>query len=100
MAEEATPAEPQAPDTLTIAFTRPIEFAGDTYRDLVLREPTVAEMERVENLVGIASTIELMRMISGRPESVIRAMGISQLREASGYLQVFTQGARWRPARA
>ncbi|HWF01551.1 MAG TPA: phage tail assembly protein [Caulobacteraceae bacterium] len=76
-----------APDELTVWFPTPVEFAGATWTQLRLREPTVREVKRLRGKGATEGTIGLIFDVSGAPIPVIEQLPLSVLRKARNYLQ-------------
>lgn len=87
MAEDA-PAGP--PPSKTIPIEPAIEFGGETYAQLILREPTVQEVEDVDAYKGVVWTRKLTAAVAAVPEAVVRKLGIRTLNSCSEYLTDFT----------
>lgn len=74
---------------LTVPLRRPVEFKGETYEHLQLREPTGAEWELI-----FAHPVKTRRrfgvsLISGVPMGACALMGIGDLVVAEAYLNSF-----------
>jgi hypothetical protein len=89
--------------THDIVIDPPVEFSdGKTYDHLHLAEPLAGQMRQAENeLKGEVNVytlrsyqIALVSHCSGVPRGVIEKMRISQVDEASAFLQRFTRGGR------
>lgn len=81
----------EPPETLTVAFGRTITTPGGTeYSDMTLCEPTVDQMLKVSALRGMNATISLVSLISGVPVEVIKQLGVSKLRAATTYIELWT----------
>lgn len=79
------------PETLTIAFGRTITTpSGGEYADMTLCEPTVDQMLKISALRGMNATISLVSLISGVPVEVIKQLGVSKLRAATDYIELWT----------
>jgi hypothetical protein len=88
------------PETLTIEINPPVEFKGQTFSELNLREPKAAEMRRAEQNMGgdgrvtLATLtnrkIWLVSLVAGVPVPVAEALPISVLLRAANYLEGFT----------
>ena len=78
-------------DVKIIELTLPVEFGGKTYDKIVLREPTAGEVVKAFNgATGLAATILLVSIVSDIPRGAIEKVGISKVREASEFLELFT----------
>jgi hypothetical protein len=78
--------EKTLPDTHTITLRRPVEFAGETWSVLRLREPTVGEIEEVQALGAVDGIAHLLFLITGLPPGAIDQIGERDLRQAETYL--------------
>ena len=76
-------------DELTIVLRRPIEFAGETYRELKLREPTAGEWSQWDDKKGVEADILAVSIVAGIPEPVVRKLGSRDLIKASRFLAGF-----------
>jgi hypothetical protein len=80
----------EIPDELVITLRKPIEFGGETYTELTLREPTAGEYEQVDNVKGPTATdIIMVSLVSGVPKQVIAKVGMRDLNKAAKYLGSF-----------
>ena len=76
--------------TLTVEFLPAVEFSGQTYDKLELREPTGGEVEKAYATgAQLKSTILLISLVSGVPRGAVEKVGISKIREASKFLEGF-----------
>jgi hypothetical protein len=80
------------PDTLTITLRKPVEFAGETYAELHLREPSADELVRMATESGIKGSLFSIFVITGIPLGAIGKIGARDLRRASNYLMAFIEG--------
>lgn len=81
----------EPPETLTIAFGRTVTTPGGAeYTDMTLCEPTVDQMLKISAERGMNSTISLVSLVSGVPRDVIKQLGVSKLRAATTYLELWT----------
>lgn len=90
------------PETLDIELDPPIEWNNSTYHQIHLEEPTGHMVERAEaELAGNMNVhtmrkyqIALVSQASNTPRQVIERMRISQIVEASDFLQRFIASGR------
>ena len=75
---------------LRIPLDPPVKFGEETYDELVLREPTVAEVEKIDDLGGTAWNRALIASVAGVPDKVISKLGIRTMNTAAAYLVSFT----------
>lgn len=79
------------PETFTVPFGRTISTAsGSEYSEMTLCEPTVDQMLKISAERGMNATISLIFLVSGVPREVIKQLGISKLRDATTYLELWT----------
>lgn len=81
--------EQQLADELVITLRKPVEFAGESHTQLVLREPTGAEMLQWDRLSGVEADIKAVAIVSGLPEPVVKQIGARDLIQAGRYLAAF-----------
>lgn len=77
------------PDELVIALRKPVTHSGETYTDLILREPTGGDMKAAEKFTGFESDIVLIAMVSGVPKPAVEKIGARDLKKAQEYLAGF-----------
>lgn len=87
------------PDSLTIRVDPPIEWQGQTWAEIRLREPTAGEVLRAQQNMGgggqvtFASVtnerIWLVHFVAGVPYPIAEALPVSALMEAADYLEGF-----------
>lgn len=77
------------PDEKTIKLRKPIEFAGKTYTELPLREPTLGEVADAQKHDGLTSDIFLIAAVTGMEIPAVRAIGYRDAKEARDFLAVF-----------
>jgi len=84
-------ADPQdIPEELIITLRKPVEFGGQVYSELKLREPTAGEYEQVDNVKGATATdILMVSLVSGIPRQVVAKIGMRDVGEAARYLGRF-----------
>ncbi len=80
---------PAFPDELTLTLRKPVEFAGETYRQLVLREPTAAEWMLWDKLSGVEADTMAVSTVAGMPLPAARMIGARDLVTASRFLANF-----------
>ena len=83
-------AAPGPPASLRVPVDPAIEHAGQTYDELLLREPTVAEVEALDAYKGVTWTVKLVAAVATVPEKVVQKLGIRTLNTCSAYLTDFT----------
>lgn len=81
--------KPEWPEALTLSLRTPVEFAGETFRELQLREPMSGEYIEAEKLGGIEGDIHLVSITSGVPRSVIDRIDVRDLDKAAEFLGHF-----------
>lgn len=87
----------ELPASLTLALPKPIDFDGQQYTQLILREPKVKDVlraaEQLRNGVTMAAMINqkihLLALVAGVPVPVIEATNISILNKGIAYLDPF-----------
>lgn len=77
------------PETLTINLAKPVTLGDLSWSQLVLREPTGAEMIAVDTKKGWALEVSLISLISGVPEPAVIKIGVRDLTEARKYIGNF-----------
>ncbi|NUB13709.1 hypothetical protein GAY28_13950 [Azospirillum brasilense] len=77
------------PDEKIIPLRSPVEFAGKTYTELRLREPTLGEVADAGKHEGMASDIFLIAAVTGMEIPAVRKIGYRNAKEARDYLAVF-----------
>ncbi|MDR3513784.1 MAG: phage tail assembly protein [Caulobacteraceae bacterium] len=82
------------PDTFELAPRKPIEFGGQAYTVLVLREPTAGQLKEISRLSDMEATIMLLALSAGVPPGVIEKLGARDLGKGAAFLQSFTQDAQ------
>lgn len=79
-------------DTLTIELAAPLEFANTSYDKLVLREPTVGEMQKsFAKDGGLIAAILLISLVTDIPRGAIEKLPMSAFKKASDFLGHFTE---------
>lgn len=53
-----------------------ITHKGVVWESITLREPTIGEIGKTEDLTGSASMVKLVSLVSGAPVEVISAIGV------------------------
>jgi len=79
----------ELPEALIVVLRAPVEYAGQTYTELSLREPTADEWSKFSSKDGVEADIAGVSIVSGVPEMAIRKIGARDLRVASKYLAGF-----------
>lgn len=79
----------EPPAELVITLRKPVSFAGQTYGELRLREPTAGETESWDGMVGNAADNMAVSIVSGVPLPAIRMIGARDRGEAARYLARF-----------
>lgn len=87
MADETDPTK--LADELIITLRKPIEFAGESYRELRLREPTAGEWSQWDDKKGVEADIMAVSIVAGMPEAAVRKVGSRDLLQASRFLAGF-----------
>ena len=77
------------PETLTVELRTPLEFGGETYRQITLREPTAGEWAQWDDKKGVEADILAVSIVAGIPEPVVRKIGSRDLLQASRFLAGF-----------
>ncbi|QCO13992.1 phage tail assembly protein [Azospirillum brasilense] len=77
------------PDEKTIILRKPVEFAGRTYSELQLREPTLGEFADACKHEGVTSDIFLIAAVTGIEVQAVRKIGYRDAKEARDFLAVF-----------
>ena len=81
--------EPAAvPDTLSVTLRTPIEFGGQTYSRIDLREPTAKQYRQLRGLPPSEASIELIFQVSGVLPAVVEKIGARDARRISEWLNV------------
>jgi len=88
MADTEKPAD-ELPEALIIILRKPVEYGGQTYSELHLREPTADEWSRWDAKTGVDADIAGVSIVSGVPELAVRKIGTRDLRTASQYIAGF-----------
>ena len=78
-----------------ITLAAPLSLGPLNYSSIMLREPTVDELDQSAQVEGTAysSNVELIALVSGTPAAAVRKMGKSNYEEATAFLSGFT----WAP---
>lgn len=78
------------PDELVIELRKPVEFTGQVYTEMNLREPTLGEVANAEKAGGgIASDTVLIALVSGIPKPAVEKIGYRDAKKARDYLMGF-----------
>lgn len=72
-----------------IELRHPVEFAGQTYTSLTLREPTAAQWQEWDKLEGVEADIKAVATVSGLPLAAVRLVAARDLIAASRYIGAF-----------
>jgi hypothetical protein len=82
-------------ETKTITLKKPVVLNEKTYETLELREPTGDEIDQAQRITAspMACNMELIARVSGAPVAVIKKIGVSQINEASAFLNTFMKDA-------
>lgn len=80
-----------APDatSFTAKLAAPVEVGDQTYTEITVREPTLADLEEVTRKGGIAQDIAMISLAGKAPERVAKALPASEYRKAMAFLNVF-----------
>ena len=81
-------------DTLTITFRKPLELAGETWQAVTLREPTVEEYDRAQQMAksNVQITTHLIFLMTGVPLAVVGKMGMRDFTRAADFIAGFMEG--------
>lgn len=77
------------PDHLTVTLARPVEFGGQTYEALALREPTAGEMAQFLKLEGAESDILAVSLVAGVPKGAVEKINARDLLRAARFIGGF-----------
>jgi len=88
--------------SFTLVLSRPINFDGREYVQLILQEPTVKHVLRAEEQLRNGVTqhslrnreIHLVALTAGVPVPVVEQMRISELNQAMAYISPFLQAGQ------
>ena len=80
----------ELPPEKRIPVDPPVSYGGQSYAELVLREPSAGEIEDCDHLTGTAWTRALVAKVAGVPDKAVRELRIRELNSASEYLTGFT----------
>jgi hypothetical protein len=80
-------------DQKVINLRKAVKLGDDTYTSITLREPTAGELERAtrDGRAGLTVAIDLIAMVAAVPRKVIEGITGRDLREASDYIEGFTE---------
>lgn len=81
---------PPLEDTLTLTLRKPVEFEGQTYAELVLREPTGGQMKAIGAADG--KTVAALAIISNVPAGAVARIGARDMKVAADFLFTFLEG--------
>lgn len=81
-------------DTLTIHLRKPLELAGQTWTEITLREPTVEEYDRAQQLAksNVQISTHLIFLITGVPLAAVGKMGMRDFTRAADFIAGFMEG--------
>jgi hypothetical protein len=89
------------PSSLTITFAEPIAYGTASHASITLREPTLAQMSKAENMLGDMSAQRVrayqeavVATASGESPALIAFLPISVLNRAASYVLGFSNGGR------
>lgn len=71
-----------------------IDDGGGKHNEIMLKEPTVANIEAIEGLQGSKVAVQLITLISGKPETVIKELPISLFEDMTEFVMHFTGATR------
>ena len=89
MADIPEAIEEEVPEELVITLRKTVEFAGQTYDRLILREPTAGQMMEWDKLSGTEGDVKAVAVVSGLPEPAVRLIGARDLIKAAKYISRF-----------
>ena len=76
----------------TITLRKPVVLGDITYSELALREPTAGELEKASSATTqIGVVINLIQLVAKVPRRVAEGLGQRDLKEASSFLESFTE---------
>lgn len=79
-------------DVKILTLRKPVTMGDETITSLTLREPTAGELERATAKgTGMTVAINLMSMVSGQPRQIIEKMGSRDFKEATAFIEGFTE---------
>jgi hypothetical protein len=84
----------EQPDELVITLKKPVEFKGQSYDQLVLREPTAGEWREILKKPEDDQRTFCVALVSGVPEGAVLQIGIGQVVEAEEFIVGFYRAAR------
>jgi hypothetical protein len=80
-------------DTLIITLKTPIEFNGETFHELNLREPIMDEIEKFANESEKSGSVGglklILSLITGIPKPVIGKIGSRDMKKAEKFISSF-----------
>lgn len=82
------------PGELTLTFRAPIVFAGETYHEATLVEPTAQQLEQIERQSGAAAICTAVALCGGVPLGVAKQLKSRDLRRAESFFSGFLQPAQ------
>lgn len=100
--EALPPVEAPLPTAHIIDLAEPIEVRGERYEQVVLREPTGAEMRQAKGHLRNGATapqlreyeMALVQAVSGLPRQVVQMLPIRVFREAALFIEGFIEAGR------
>lgn len=76
----------------TITLRKPVVLGDVTYGELALREPTAGELEKASSATTqIGVVINLIQLVAKVPRTVVEKLGQRDLKDASAFLESFTE---------
>lgn len=85
----APDAEVVIPEDMVINLRRPVELGGETYTQIVLREPTADQWSQFDKASGIEGDILAVALVGGIPPNAVRKIGARDLRAGARYIASF-----------
>ena len=83
-----------APTEITLQLLAPIDFAGEVYTELKLREPKAREIDKVQQIAKseVQVVLQLAFLMSGVPVAALGEMGARDLNRVSDFIAGFSAG--------
>jgi hypothetical protein len=82
------------PEELEIELRKPVEFKGEVYDRLRLREPTVAQWEKIMAEPRESARRFAVSLVAGVPMAAVGLMGIGDIVRAEEYLSSFFEAGQ------
>lgn len=80
--------------TRSVKLREPIQFGSETITELTLRKPKAKDFRNMPAEPNVGDLLNLAGRLSGQPPSVIDELGVDDMLEVLGIVEVFIAGGR------